>query len=242
MIVKDSLNKLSFVARNSDGSVVTGTPLTALYRIDKGEWKTALNSPFESSSSQAPGLYDLQLLEAESSGNEIEIYVKKSSGHDLVYHESFEVSEFASSAQATFDAVYNFASLSAEQKSLLDSYFASAADGVLLRTQSDVEQGSAGSAATINSLLGVVSLMTQGQTVTGPDCNGQYWVYANSAVSGSENLGSLQFVYNDSGSVISVLPSSGPNSVEQAGGGCSVPVTNPSTIPGTFLSSGGCNA
>ena len=235
---KGKAGSISIVPRLQDNSVVSGTVLSVRISKDGGDFAATANPAVEVDQTNTPGVYRIYLNSTETQASKLAIHAM--SGNQVVYFEEFEpVEEVSENLQdALFLALYKEASTDAE-KALQSAFLNKVADSVLLRTQSQAELANEGKGS-LNSLLGVLSLMTQGQVVTGPDCNGQYWLYANSAVSGQPNLGSMHVVYKDN-KVTAILPHSGPNSVEQSGGGCSVEVHESATVPGTFLPLGGCS-
>lgn len=245
LIEKNKPGKVTFIYKDVNGQPVSGAALISRARCDGGAWMQTSNAPIEYDSLQAPGIYDLPLNANETNCSKIEVHVSLAGDQSLVHYEIMEVShsqdhEFSSEV---FDAVFREPA-DAEEQALADSFMGRLADSVLRRSQASAEGGVTGDPASVNSLLGVISLMTQGQTVTGPDCNGQRWIYANSALSGGAPLGAMRIVLNSSNEVIGILPHVGPNSIEQTAGGCYTldTVASPITSPGTFLPINGCGS
>lgn len=228
MVNKKKASRVTFMPRAADGSVLSGQTLVCKVSLDGSGFTQTANQAVELDPAGTPGLYTLQLNSQETDANVVDLYV--SASNVPVFHHEYLAADASDDA---FNALFGEGETE-ENKATQIAFMERLADVVLKRTQSQAELSEAGNNGSINSLLGVISLMTQGQTVTGPDCNGQYWIYANSAVSGQPNLGALHIVYS-ADKVVGVLPHSGPNSVEQAGGGCSVTTANPPTVPGTFL-------
>lgn len=245
LIEKNKPGKITFSYFNADRSPVSGANLSSRVRCDGGPWGQASNAAFEYDPTQAPGVYDLLLNANETNCETVEVYVTLPQTGDLVHYELAEVAHAQdhSFSDEVFSAVFSEPD-TAEEQAVQNAFLDKLADAVLRRTQASVEGSVTGDPVSSNSLLGVISLMTQGQAVTGPDCNGQYWIYANSALSGGAPLGAMRVVFDSSGAVVGILPHVGPNSVEQAGGGCfAVGVTaSPVTSPGTFLPINGCTS
>lgn len=238
-IIKNKVGRATFILKDSSGAPLSNALLTSKIRKDGSPWVTTANLAVEQDSTSAPGIYDLPLNASETSTDVLEIYVTYASGGAFVYYEKTET-ESADLATTVFDGVFK-TPVGVDEVATQQEFLDRLADTVLRRSQGSAESGLSGETPDITSLLGVISLMTQGQTVTGPDCNGQHWLYANSALSGGAPLGAMRVVFKD-GNAVGLLPHTGPNSVEQAGGSCYTTQvgTSPATSPGTFLPVNGC--
>jgi hypothetical protein len=219
MVEKGKAARLSVYYGSGDPSAPqTGRSLQSWIRCDNAGWQLSLSQPIETDSTNAPGVYDVNLSALETDCSRLEVLVKDPVTTTTVEHLAVSpsqpyVSDFSGEV---FAAVYRGAEDALEQQAL-DDHLNTVADHVLRRGQGASEQSADGDSIGINSLLGVISLMTQGQVVAGPDCHGQYWLTANSALTGQGPLGTLRILKSaTTGDVIGVLPTSGPNALSDS--------------------------
>lgn len=193
------------------GVPVTGAGLIGRIRMDGGPWQLATNSPVEVDPVSAPGYYDMIITSGEMNAAQV----------DWVMVDSGTQKSIAGGKLLTEDVTGAFATVfgepvTEEDRATRQDFFNCLADSVLRRSQCHAEQSECGDGVSLASLLGVISLLTQGQTPAGPDCNGQYFITAKSACQGGSPVGQLRVIKNTAGAVIAVVPTTGPNTVSDA--------------------------
>ena len=221
MYIRGESGRVGFFYADEDGLPISGAVLTALVRRDYGSWQSATSSPSEPSPGIAPGFYDLQLTETELTCDHLDWYVKAADS-SFAGAGQIEVAENPrTTTQMVFDAIFTEPTDSVDL-ALEHGFMDRLADHVLRRAMANAERSSHGDAAGAGSLLGVISILTQGQMVA-TNCQGESFIVLNSAVQGNPPIGVLRVVNNSDGTPIGVLPFSGPNAVPDSSLNCDCP-------------------
>ena len=208
-MIKNTAGKISFYYGDATGQPITGASLVAIIRGDYGAWVPASSVPTESSPSVAAGVYDLTFSASETNFDHVDWYVKTAT-NTFVNSGQFDTEvEGQTTADLVFQTIFGTPTDSADLATR-SAFLNSLADHVLRRGQGSAEGSSYGDNVGPNSLLGVISLLTQGQMVV-TDCNGEAFIFLNSAIQGNGPIGALRVVKNTSGVPIGVLPLCGPN-------------------------------
>lgn len=226
--IKGEDTLVSFTYKDSNGQPISGASLTAWVRgvagpsrDDRGQWTVTQYSPSEFNPAVAPGVYDLRLTASEMNYDLVQWYARSSSG---VYAGNGEIRtspDEGLTRDLILNTVYGEPTDSDEQELICD-FLDRLADHVLRRSQASAEVSSHGDTVSLGSLLGVTGLLTQGQMVA-TGCNGDSYIFVNSARQGQPPLGALRVVNNSQGVPVGVLPLTGPNAISDATQNCECP-------------------
>ena len=221
MYEKGSPATVSFFYADLDGNPITGASLQGLVRTDYGTWRASTNAPVEQSPTIAPGFYDLRLTAEEMTCDHLAWYVRTQAGVYVAEGQFNTNMNPSITADTVFAAIFGTPSDSTDL-ALRSSYFDALADHVLRRAMANAERSSEGDVAGSASLLGVISLLTQGQMVVA-NCAGDSYIYLNSAVQGNPPIGALRVVKSAAGTPIGTLPLTGPNAIPDPTQNCECP-------------------
>lgn len=191
-----------------DGVSVTGAGLIGRISRDGGAWQLATNSPVETDPVNAPGHYSLTITSGEMNAGNVQWVMVDSATSKSIAGGTLLTEQHS----GLFETIFGEPATD-EDKELRQSFFDCLADSVLRRSLCLAEQSDCGDPVGLSSLLGAAAVLTQGQAVSGPDCNGQYFLTVPSACQGGSPIGSMRIVKNKSGSIIAIVPTVGPNSI-----------------------------
>lgn len=221
MYEKGSPATISFFYAGLDGNPVTGASLQALIRTDYGTWRASTNAPVEQSPTIAPGFYDVRLTDSEMNCDHVAWYVRTQAGVYVAEGQFNTNMNPSLTADTVFDAIFSTPT-NAIDLAKRSSYLDAVADHVLRRAMANAERSLEGDSVGSASLMGVISLLTQGQMMVA-NCAGDSYIYLNSAVQGNPPIGALRVVKSAAGVPIGTLPLIGPNAIPDPTQNCDCP-------------------